>query len=49
MDKLFGGNQGETDMTRMANIRRRLGITADISEDSDVKDLDIGISQMEHA
>ncbi|KAJ5784555.1 Major facilitator-type transporter ecdD [Penicillium pulvis] len=48
MDKLFGGNQGEVDMIRMANIRRRVGITPDGPEDSDVKDLDIGISQIEH-
>ncbi|KAJ5650916.1 Major facilitator-type transporter ecdD [Penicillium longicatenatum] len=49
MDKIFGGNQGEADMIRMANIRRRLGISVDVSEDSDVKDLDIGVSQIEHA
>lgn len=26
MDKLFGGNQGEADMRRIAGIRERLGI-----------------------
>lgn len=49
MDKLFGGNQGESDMIRMSNIRRGLGISTDISEDSDFKDLDIGVLQIEHA
>lgn len=29
MDKLFGGNQGEEDMHRIANIRQELGITED--------------------
>jgi len=27
MDVIFGGNQGVEDMARMADIRRRLGIT----------------------
>lgn len=27
MDKLFGGNQGEDDMQRIARIRGELGIT----------------------
>lgn len=27
MDKLFGGNQGEADMQRIADIRAQLGIT----------------------
>lgn len=27
MDKIFGGNQGVEDMARIADIRRRLGIT----------------------
>lgn len=48
MDKLFGGNQGEDDMTRMANIRDRLGIARG-SEFPESKDQDIGISQIEHA
>ena len=29
MDKLFGGNQGEQDLQRIANIRERLGISSD--------------------
>jgi hypothetical protein len=27
MDRIFGGNQGQEDMERIANIRARLGIT----------------------
>lgn len=29
MDKLFGGNQGEQDLQRIADIRERLGISGD--------------------
>ena len=29
MDQIFGGNQGVEDMARIADIRRRLGITRD--------------------
>lgn len=34
MDKLFGGNQGEEDMSRVADIRQRLGITSSTADDS---------------
>lgn len=35
MDKIFGGNAGEADIQRMADIRIRLGMdqTRDISDD----------------
>ncbi|KAL4799974.1 general substrate transporter [Aspergillus venezuelensis] len=32
MDNIFGGNQGEQDMLRMADIRRRLGLAAQDKE-----------------
>jgi hypothetical protein len=38
MDKLFGGNQGEADMQRIADIRRRLGITGTRSSISEAAD-----------
>ncbi|SPN99939.1 related to transporter (major facilitator superfamily) [Cephalotrichum gorgonifer] len=48
MDKLFGGNQGEQDMTRMARIRRDLGITGDNTADQkkDIRD-DVEAEQVE--
>lgn len=37
MDALFGGNQGEQDLQRIASIRARLGITnGDLLEKEDV-------------
>jgi hypothetical protein len=34
MDEIFGGNQGVEDMARIADIRRRLGITVSPSDSS---------------
>jgi hypothetical protein len=34
MDKLFGGNQGESDMQRIAAIRQRLGLHGAIGTSS---------------
>lgn len=33
MDQIFGGNQGVEDMARIADIRRRLGITGATDRD----------------
>lgn len=44
MDVLFGGNQGEEDLQRIADIRRRLGISEDGV--ADMKD-DVGAEQVE--
>ncbi|KAJ5287888.1 Major facilitator-type transporter ecdD [Penicillium angulare] len=49
MDKLFGGNQGEADVIRMANIRQRLGLVYDDFDNLKAKDCDIGVSQVENA
>lgn len=38
MDKLFGGNSGEADLRRIAEIRARLGVTADGHLDAVVKE-----------
>ncbi|KAK1691019.1 sugar transporter [Colletotrichum godetiae] len=46
MDKLFGGNQGEADMIRMANIRQQLGL---IQGNDLKKEVDIGVSEVEKA
>lgn len=35
MDKIFGGNQGEQDVKRLADIRQRLGITLFESENTE--------------
>jgi hypothetical protein len=35
MDEVFGGNQGVEDMRRIADIRRRLGITVSSESASD--------------
>lgn len=45
MDKLFGGNQGEADLMRMRNIRRRLGL--DYEDTSGPKELHPEVSQIE--
>lgn len=43
MDKLFGGNSGEADLRRIANIRDRLGIDqTDIRQMGASKGLDMG-------
>jgi hypothetical protein len=47
MDKLFGGSQGEADVARMADIRRRLGI--DFGGAPALKGLDVEVDQVEHA
>ncbi|KAK1467991.1 sugar transporter [Colletotrichum cuscutae] len=46
MDKLFGGNQGEADMTRMAIIRQQLGL---IQGDELTKEVSMGVSEVEKA
>ncbi len=50
MDALFGGNQGEQDLQRIASIRARLGIThggVDPLEKQLEKESDGGIEQCE--
>lgn len=47
MDKLFGGNQGEADMNRMATIRHQLGVTSDGSDLKNKVDMEIGVSEVE--
>ncbi|KAI3538409.1 sugar transporter [Colletotrichum filicis] len=46
MDKLFGGNQGEADMSRMAIIRQQLGL---IQGDELTKEVSMGVSEVEKA
>ncbi|KXH50774.1 sugar transporter [Colletotrichum simmondsii] len=46
MDKLFGGNQGEADMIRMAIIRQQLGLT---QGDELKKEVSMGVSEVEKA
>jgi hypothetical protein len=41
MDEVFGGNQGVEDMRRIADIRRRLGITVSSESASDKPGSDI--------
>jgi hypothetical protein len=38
MDKLFGGNDGEADLARIAEIRCRIGLTADGNVDAIFKE-----------
>lgn len=38
MDKLFGGNEAEADLERIAEIRSRIGVTADDHTDAIVKE-----------
>ncbi|KAL4927027.1 sugar porter family MFS transporter [Aspergillus undulatus] len=40
MDNIFGGNQGEVDMLRMADIRGRLGLSSGDKDGKDVKEGD---------
>lgn len=47
MDKLFGGNQGEQDLRRIADIRERLGISSDGVLEEKEKDGDTGAEQLE--
>ncbi|GKT75985.1 general substrate transporter [Colletotrichum tofieldiae] len=47
MDKLFGGNQGAADMTRMAIIRRDLGLASDEGDLKTKADVDVGVSEVE--
>lgn len=46
MDKIFGGNQGEADMIRMAIIRQQLGL---IQGDELKKEVSMGVSEVEKA
>lgn len=46
MDKLFGGNQGERDLQRIASIRERLGISGDGVLEKEKED-DAGVEQLE--
>ena len=48
MDKLFGGNQGEQDLQRIADIRERLGISSDGVLDEKEKDSYTGAEQLEN-
>lgn len=45
MDKLFGGNQGEADIIRMRDIRRRLGLG--FEDMSGSKEIHPEVSQIE--
>jgi hypothetical protein len=51
MDKLFGGNQGEADMQKIAEIRARLGMRpSDVNSESDIvhKDVaEVGVKHLE--
>ena len=51
MDKLFGGNQGEEDMSRIADIRARLGMrSSGSSSDIDIPQKDateVGVKHLE--
>ena len=45
MDAIFGGNQGVEDMARIADIRRRLGISEAVSETEGTEDDKMGSEQ----
>lgn len=49
MDKLFGGNQGEEDMQRIADIRSQLGITGGGDVISEKTRHDVSTDQVELA
>jgi hypothetical protein len=49
MDKLFGGNQGEADMQRIAEIRARLGMgSSDVNSGGDIVHKDVAEVRVKH-
>jgi cbb3-type cytochrome oxidase subunit 3 len=45
MDAIFGGNQGVEDMARIADIRRRLGISEAVGGTEGTEDEKVGVEQ----